>query len=634
MPNRRPNQSRPNPAPGSTPGATVQLSADFLDYARQRYTAPRFKDELEARLLPTVPERGPIGEIGPGVGFGKFFIVDRLGRGGMAEVFLARDPERLSTVSGDGDGALVALKVMRPKIALDRAYVRRFIREAANTALIDHPNVVSVLEVGAVDGRLYFTMEQIQGETLKEHLAKGPMPEEEGIQVLCQLVDGLVAAHERGITHRDLKPANIMLITNESRYGFGLADEFDVHVKVTDFGLAQMIELDESQVTAGHFLGTAKYVAPEVVRGEAPTLQSDVYSLGVLAFQVFAGRAPFRARTKEEFVVANLTETPIRLDRVVPVSPDLGTLVDAMLEKDPDDRPTVRGLRRDLLRLAARRGREPIVVHDDASSVFMPQPEPTLAEAVLPRLRLPLDDPRVIVAAATGVLAAVLILGLLLLGGGDPPPLPPPTPPHDPVLPPDEPGTPPDRPRDPVAPPEPATPDGVVADPLGVRVATPPSRTFRDQLARLDFDAAMTLGDQAWRRGEHDLALDSWRRAAGLLDGPRQDLARRIRVGDRAAALRAGDAARADGDRLAADRAYRRGLAAVPGDPALKARLIELERERNLALDTALDEVRRLADDPAHHDEARDRLRALEPEARVLGRTDDLDALRDALGAR
>ena len=610
MSSRRPETPADRSAPRGA--GTVQLSADFLDYARERFTAPRFKDELERRLLPTVPADGSFGAIEPDAPFGKFWVVDGLGRGGMAEVYLARDSERLDGTSGDAAGALVALKVMRPELAADAAYVRRFIREAANTALIDHPNVVSVLEVGAVEGRLYFTMEFIQGETLKDHLAAGPMPEEEGLQVLCQLVDGLVAAHQRGITHRDLKPSNIMLVTNEARYGFGLADEFDVHVKITDFGLAQMIDLDESQATAGHFLGTAKYVAPEVVRGEPATLQSDVYSLGVLAFQVFAGRAPFRARNKAEFVVANLSETPARLDAVVPVSADLGRLVDAMLDKEPGRRPAALGLRRDLLRLGARRGREPVRVVDDPTSVFLTAP-PVRSAPRLPRIDL--DDPRVIVAGAAAALVVVLALLMLLIGGGAPPP----PPPLD---------LPPEPPRAPAeVAPRGEPPSVAPGDPLGVRVRMPPGTAFRDQLARLDFDAAMTDGDAAWRRGEGQVAVEAWRRAASLLSAPRADLARRIRVGARGAALREGDAAREAGDLVAADRAYRRGLEVVPQDPTLLQRHEALTRRRHQALDAALEELGALLARPEGREEARRRRGAIEAEARALGRERDVEAV-------
>ncbi|MCW8140642.1 MAG: serine/threonine protein kinase, partial [Planctomycetota bacterium] len=395
---------------GQAARTTIQLGADFLSYARATSTPVEFKHQLVERLLPTVPRRGQPYLVKEGASFGKFTIAEQLGKGGMAVVYRAVDPER---GSGSGSGSVerrqqVALKVMREDISHDPEYVRRFLREAANAALIDHPNVVRVHEVGSVKGRLYFTMELIEGETLKETLARGPLPEEQGLQVLCQLVDGLIAAHERGIGHRDLKPSNIMLITGRTRYGLELeGDDFDVQVKVTDFGLAHMLDADTSDVMPeGRFLGTAKYVAPEVIKGGETTLKSDLFSLGVLAFQMFAGRAPFAARSKLEFITANLQAEAPPLDSVAPVSRDLARLVDAMLKKEPAERPDAISLRRDLGRLAGRRTRrERVVVADDPSSAF----HRGLPDA--PRRAAPAG---VIIGVAAGLVVVVVALALVL----------------------------------------------------------------------------------------------------------------------------------------------------------------------------------------------------------------------------
>lgn len=514
---------------GQAARTTIQLGADFLSYARATSTPVEFKHQLVERLLPTVPRRGQPYLVKEGASFGKFTIAEQLGKGGMAVVYRAVDPER---GSGSGSGSVerrqqVALKVMREDISHDPEYVRRFLREAANAALIDHPNVVRVHEVGSVKGRLYFTMELIEGETLKETLARGPLPEEQGLQVLCQLVDGLIAAHERGIGHRDLKPSNIMLITGRTRYGLELeGDDFDVQVKVTDFGLAHMLDADTSDVMPeGRFLGTAKYVAPEVIKGGETTLKSDLFSLGVLAFQMFAGRAPFAARSKLEFITANLQAEAPPLDSVAPVSRDLARLVDAMLKKEPAERPDAISLRRDLGRLAGRRTRrERVVVADDPSSAF----HRGLPDA--PRRAAPAG---VIIGAAAGLVVVVVALALVLRRP-PPPPLPDDRPPPPPVT--------------EVKPPGPATP----AEPGRVRgsddlpwVPLPAAASFPDAMARLQFTRGVEQGDAAWAAGRVVDALGHWEGAERVAPEPLEPLRARVRGARREAALaRAADAER------------------------------------------------------------------------------------------
>jgi serine/threonine protein kinase len=520
---------------GSAAGSTVQLGADFLSYARARSTPVEFKHQLVERLLPTVPRRGQPHPIEPGQPFGKFTIVEKLGKGGMAVVYRALDPER---ASGSDFGSrqkrerdqYVALKVMKEDLALQPEYVRRFLREAANAALIAHPNVVSVFEVGSVSGRLYFTMELIEGETLKDTLARGPLGEDDGIQVLCQLVDGLEAAHERGIGHRDLKPSNIMLVTSRARYGVELKDDFDVRVKVTDFGLAHMLDADTSDVTPeGGFLGTAKYVAPEVIKGGETTLKSDLFSLGVLAFQMFAGRAPFQAKTKLEFITANLQAKAPLLNTVVPqISRDLALLVDAMLDKEPERRPDAQALRKDLARLAGRRSGKERVVVDDPSSAFH---ETGLGK----RPRAP--SPAVL--AGGGVAAAVVVLVLLVVLFKSPPPPPPPPPvvTERPKPPPPDVVT--ERP-----PPEPTGVRGVESLPW---VPLPPRAEFADAMACVEFTRAVERGDVAWAEGRPLEALSSWEAAERLAPAALEPLRARVRGARRDAAL------------LRADEAQRRG---------------------------------------------------------------------------
>ncbi|MEZ0230552.1 MAG: serine/threonine-protein kinase, partial [Planctomycetota bacterium] len=412
-------------------GGTIHLGAEYLSYARQKLSPTALKKELEDRLAPVVAKSA-----GPVIGkpFGKFVVKSLLGKGGMAEVFLATDPER-----DPAKGQDVALKVMRADIACEPSYIRRFLREAANAGLIDHGNVVSIHEVGAVLGHVYFTMELVQGQTLKDRLAGGPLAESDGLEVLRQIAAGLVAAHERGIGHRDLKPSNIMLADPNSKYGFELKDESPFRAKIMDFGLARMYaEDDEPEVDAeGRILGTAKYVAPELVEGRPATLQADVFSLGIMAFQIFSGRAPWKAKNKIEYLEANLRAEAPQLSAVAPgVSPETSAVVAAMLEKEPDDRPTMIGLLHDCERLIERgadRGSTPFLVPDDPESVFYSKKKKKRSAGLRSNSRLPAPNRAAVPALLIlGVVVVALVLVAVLLSGttktdegGETPPPPP-----------------------------------------------------------------------------------------------------------------------------------------------------------------------------------------------------------------
>jgi serine/threonine protein kinase len=618
---------------GTEAGATVQLGADYLSYVRKRLAAAEFKDQLIERLLPTVPLRGEPFPVQPRQRFGKFYIEGRLGKGGMAEVFLARDPERGGSGSGehvtgpDREG-YVALKVMKPDIALDGSYVRRFLRESANAALVEHRNVVTVYEVGSVKGRLYFTMEQIEGETLKDHLARGALDEEEGVQVLCQLVDGLMAAHERGIGHRDLKPANIMLITSEARYGLAIQGEFDVVVKITDFGLARQLTTDTSDVMPeGRFLGTAKYVAPEVVRGGEATLKSDVFSLGILAFQLFAGRPPFRAKNKLEYIAANLQQQAPPLDTLAPVSKALASLVDSMLDKNPERRPDAAALRRDLGRLRSRSESGAVQPVDDPTSVFHGEGLDTGSGAAL--------HPQPLHLAAAAGACLLLVIGLFLALRGDPNEGPPELPPTVPVseLPGD--GTKTSLP-DPGPDPDPVPPPD--ADGLLAEVPVPAASAFSTGLARRQVLDSLREGDAAWRRDDPVAALAAWETAGQLLgrlpDPLPAPLERRLRAARGLAALVRADEAEARGDLRQALDDVEIALANGQDSAELLERRDRLREwvEREGSFDQRLVAARALTRDAATRDEGIAELRALLPLARRLDREESVLAALRRLG--
>jgi serine/threonine protein kinase len=599
---------------GSRAGATVQLGSDYFTYARERLSVGKFKEALVQKLQPTVPRRGRPHAIRPGESFGKFQILDRLGKGGMADVYQALDPERVQGEKGHGTGSLearqsVALKVMKPEIALNPEYVRRFLREAANTALIDHPNVVTVLEVGSVAGRLYFTMELIEGMTLKEHLRDHDLTELEGVQILCQLVDGLVAAHECGIGHRDLKPANLMLVTSQARYGLGLKDEFDVVVKITDFGLAQQIDMDKSEVMrGGRFLGTAKYVAPEVVMGAEPTLKSDVFSLGIMAFTMFAGRSPFRARSKTEYIAANIQlEAPL--------------LVDAMLRKDPKRRPEARALRRDLSRLQGRNDEnERVHASGDPASVFNVR---SPAEGTAPALPIP-----ALVGAV--VVVAVIVIAFLAFGGdrggtvkrsgpGDSVPKDPP--PEDPTVPDDPP---PVRRKDPPV---------YTGDPLLEPI--PVDRgAFGDRLAEAEFMEHLKAGDAAWQRGDKEAALEGWTEAAQRIKRQPKGLRRRVKTALKEVALKKGKAAEQRGALARALSHYDHALQSGVVDASLKERAerLRVTVAQGREYKTRLRRARVLGRSEATRDRAITELRDLLKLASILGLEDEIEKELSALG--
>jgi protein kinase-like protein len=250
---------------------------------------------------------------------GRYTIERPLGSGGMAEVFLAHD-EVL-----DRD---VALKVLRSQYAGDEEFYERFRREATSAAGLSHPNIVQVYDRGeAPDGTCYIAMEYVSGGTLKGWLdERGPMEPERALAVAGQVAEALWAAHERGVIHRDIKPQNI-LITDMG------------HLKVTDFGIARAASAATISATNAVF-GTAGYLSPEQALGEPATPRSDLYSLGIVLYELLTGFVPYRADNPMAVCMKHVTEPltpPRRLDHTIPEAVD--ALVVKMLAKDPADRP-------------------------------------------------------------------------------------------------------------------------------------------------------------------------------------------------------------------------------------------------------------------------------------------------------
>jgi len=247
---------------------------------------------------------------------GRYRVGRRLGEGGMAYVYRA---EELDT------GRAVAVKILIPRLSRDPASVERLRREATIAMRLDHPNVCPILRLGETPDRLlYLVMPYLEGEPLSEHESRrGPFSAEEGIPLLVQMCYGLQHAHELQIIHRDLKPENIMLVPEEQAF----------RSVVMDFGLAKerRTGAEMSKLTAtGIVLGTPEFMSPEQIRGKPLDGRSDIYALGVLAFELFTGHLPFPGKSAQETMIARLRGTPQSLRDA---RPELPAKLDAIITK-------------------------------------------------------------------------------------------------------------------------------------------------------------------------------------------------------------------------------------------------------------------------------------------------------------
>jgi serine/threonine protein kinase/Tol biopolymer transport system component len=237
-------------------------------------------------------------------------ITDRIGGGGMGVVYRAEDLKL---------GRTVALKFLPPELGLDPAAKHRFEREARAASLLDHPNICTIFDFGEADGdgQMYLAMPCYDGQSLAEKIERGPVSLDEAIRIIEQVARGLGKAHAAGIVHRDIKPANIMLTSD------GIA-------KILDFGLAKLM-LGSNITRSNTTLGTAAYMSPEQIRGEDVGPQSDIWSLGIVLFELLTGTRPFRGEYPEALTYSILNEQPASL----PDQPDADRVIKRMLRKDP-----------------------------------------------------------------------------------------------------------------------------------------------------------------------------------------------------------------------------------------------------------------------------------------------------------
>jgi serine/threonine protein kinase len=261
----------------------------------------------------------------PGAMLGPYRIAGLLGEGGMGAVYRAKD----TRLHRD-----VAIKVLTAVTLSDQDRIQRFEQEACATGMLNHPNLLTVFDVGNHDGTPYLVSELLEGETLRERLSRGPMPPRKAVDAASQMAQGLAAAHEKGVIHRDLKPDNIFL----SRDG---------RLKILDFGIAKLSpgshgEGPTFQMAAtepGMVMGTVGYMSPEQVRGEVVDQRSDIFSFGTIIYEMLAGDRAFKRNSSIETLSAILKEDPPDLTDVLPnIPPTLERLVRRCLEKDRDQR--------------------------------------------------------------------------------------------------------------------------------------------------------------------------------------------------------------------------------------------------------------------------------------------------------
>src|SRR4051794_15109240 len=247
---------------------------------------------------------------------GRYRVLRKLGTGGMANVYLPEDQEL---------GRNVAIKMLDERHAQDDQFVERFRREAKNAAGLSHPNILSIYDRGEAEGTYYIAMEYLEGRTLKELIVtKGPTPIPVAIDYTRQMLGALGFAHKNGIVHRDIKPHNVVVAP-------------DGRLKVTDFGIARA---GASEMTeTGSIMGTAQYLSPEQAQGQRVGTASDLYSIGVILYEMLAGRVPFGGDSAVSIALKHVSEQPQRLKELRPdVHPRLEQAVGRALLKEPEQR--------------------------------------------------------------------------------------------------------------------------------------------------------------------------------------------------------------------------------------------------------------------------------------------------------
>jgi hypothetical protein len=321
---------------------------------------------------------------------GRYRIEDRIGSGGMSTVYRAFD-ETLERQ--------VAIKILHGHISDDAPSLERFRREARTVAQLSHPHVVMVIDAGEDEGHPYIVFEHVRGETLKERIKReGRLPVAEAVAYAIEIGRGLQAAHERSLVHRDVKPQNV-LIDDEGR------------AKVTDFGIA--LGLESNQLTgAGKVIGTTDYVSPEQAMGQEVTGQSDVYSLGIVLYEMLTGTVPFTGDNHVSVAMKHIHEDMPDVRRVRPeVSAALASLIERATAKDRSARyPSMADFVRDLEEVLEYESARSGGATGEATAILSQLPGAVTGRRTR-RRRIVLAIVYVLIAAAVATLAALLING-------------------------------------------------------------------------------------------------------------------------------------------------------------------------------------------------------------------------------
>ncbi|MEV6524253.1 PASTA domain-containing protein [Longispora sp. NPDC051575] len=326
----------------------------------------------------------------------RYRIRGRIARGGMATVYHAMD-ERLERE--------IAIKIIHPTHAGKRQFTDRFEREAKMIARLTHPNIVAVYDEGSHDGLPYLVMEYVRGRTLRDVLNdRGTLPGDEALNIMAAVLAALGAAHRAGLVHRDVKPENVLI-----------AD--DGQVKVADFGLARAVEASGEENTAsGQLLATVAYVAPELVSEGFADPRADVYSAGIMLFELLTGRVPYEGAQAVDVAWQHVERDVPAPSRFAPeTSASLDELVARATRRDPGARPTDAGAM--LAELGA--AREDLGAPRPAVARYHPVPPPVAHTTVIPlAARLPMAAQRALRKPPFAVIAAVVVIGVLAALGG------------------------------------------------------------------------------------------------------------------------------------------------------------------------------------------------------------------------
>ncbi len=313
---------------------------------------------------------------------GRYRLVSLVGKGGMGEVYRADD-----LVLGEP----MALKFLPADAAADPALMERFLTEVRLARKVTHPNVARVHDIGEAEGRTFLSMEYVDGEDLGQLLKRiGRLPAEKALEISKQICEGLHAAHDRGVLHRDLKPANIML-------------DGDGRVRITDFGLAELTR----DASDGRVMGTPAYMSPEQITGGEVDARSDIYSLGLVLYELFTGKRAFEGGSLQEYQELQTQETPTRPSTLLEqLDPAVEAIILRCIEKDPDARPST--ARQVTLGLP---GGDPLA----AALAGGHTPAPELVAAAGSREAAPVGAVRALMAAWLALVVAVVALS-----GSDP----------------------------------------------------------------------------------------------------------------------------------------------------------------------------------------------------------------------